>query len=917
MMIRRTLRAKTIILRSVLLTAILASSSRVSAGVGAWRQVGQIHGDQQGDTTDFVVDRTGTLWLMARGSVYRWDGEQWGQVKQGDKPYRSGYYLAGLFGGPDRGAWMTQRGCIDHEGRLYKLESGEIKPAGNFYYDNSGERPGLYVARSGKLFNYSTRFLAVRRSGRWEKTETPLSKKPSEVNVADFGAAGPVVFVSRRHEKAAIWDGKALHANVPVEGAPPNNPRNSMWLSACRWGPDRLLMWRYRRPGLGAARVRNDRLDAVDIPHLRRKIGQDTIIYDGWADPKGNVWLYAFRKGRQSSSLFHIDDQGRVTELGRQTRKLGLASDQLTRHPQSVLLAADGPLWLGLPAGGIAQIRDGKVKVFGWQHGVTVRWINWLFEAPDGTIYAAGAHNKVYRWDPNAHLRDDLTKVWMEIVNTKLTPPLIGPDGSLWVFLPEKPNKISRWDGRKWKHLDIPFDPAKVSRLVVDDRDSIIAQMSSYPAGTYVLGREGTEHFKDPRDAIPACVRRGARHFRSRGFEGPIVDKQGRIWFAYKGGPDHVYACFDGKWEQFGLVDLAHMALSDDGRTPWFATRQGWWTYRTGQILNMSGKPIPGLRFMSPWTGEPLPYFADLPKSLLAQLLPIAQQRGRWLPVRPQEAHQIARGKAWKRPPLVGLSSLQYPHWAIGDREGGFWLRNDNTTPVRLRHGHLIQLDGSGTPLVGRSLLEVGFDPAGHFWACGGLYGEGCHVFLRKDSGPKVQINQLMVIRSRIITAKWQSEAPVAAVEYRLGDSQPWQITTDLSGSLTLYASKPGRHETTLAIRVMDSLGVVGPPVFKKITVDVKLPCIRWSGGKVPKAVNSPAWRVPVEVDWAFDNTSRQIEYCINDGDWQALAKDRRLPVSHLNNRSVRFKFRAIEEGAFTSKEILSATVAVEMNLGE
>ena len=75
-----------------------------------------------------------------------WDGGRWVQAKDGGKPFGSGAYLDRLFGGPDRGAYMSQyprRRSDEHRSNLYRIEGGKAQRIGDYYYDSRGNYPGL------------------------------------------------------------------------------------------------------------------------------------------------------------------------------------------------------------------------------------------------------------------------------------------------------------------------------------------------------------------------------------------------------------------------------------------------------------------------------------------------------------------------------------------------------------------------------------------------------------------------------------------------------------------------------------------------------------------------------------------------------------------------------------------------------
>ncbi len=104
-------------------------------------------------------DSGGIPWIMANNKVFYWAGTEFREPVSG--PMSSGHYLAKLYGGPDRGAYATQKGKKEHEGLIYRLDDGAAELFTTFYYDVSSNYPGQYVSKSGRLFKWGKRFFAA------------------------------------------------------------------------------------------------------------------------------------------------------------------------------------------------------------------------------------------------------------------------------------------------------------------------------------------------------------------------------------------------------------------------------------------------------------------------------------------------------------------------------------------------------------------------------------------------------------------------------------------------------------------------------------------------------------------------------------------------------------------------------------
>ena len=93
--------------------------------------------------TDMVVEPGGTVWIMANQKVFYWAGSEFREPVSG--PMRSGYYLAGLYGGPDRGAYATQEGKGEREACQRQRHGKRRKPV-----SQSDRKPGRPECRFGR-----------------------------------------------------------------------------------------------------------------------------------------------------------------------------------------------------------------------------------------------------------------------------------------------------------------------------------------------------------------------------------------------------------------------------------------------------------------------------------------------------------------------------------------------------------------------------------------------------------------------------------------------------------------------------------------------------------------------------------------------------------------------------------------------
>jgi len=869
-----------------------------------------------------VIDAKGTPWVMARGNVYWWDGERWVQAKDGDGPYRSAYYLAGFHGGSDRGAYMSQQGPEEHQGFLFRLEAGRATKVADFYYDTSGARPGLYVSKSGDLFNFGARFVAVLQEGKWNAKEVRMDKHFFNVSIADFGPEGPVVFVARQRGLATVWNGEAFRTQIAL---PDLQGNKSNPIGACRWGKDRVLSWRYASSGLAAVELAGDGLKAADVGEILEWVGADSTVYDGWAAPDGSVWLLFRRRDEPGRNLGHILADGACEELGvPATSKLGWDNQRFARYPDSALLARDGTLWLGTPQSGpgIASVRDGKVEIHDWRTGLKATSVNWLCESPDHTLFAAGRlTHKVYHWDPEAAPDRSLTQEWEEIVDVSPHGPLADFSGCLWMIRQDQAGKVSKWDGESWHHLDVPFEPRRASRLAVDDSDHLIVAMRSYPEGTYVVGAEGTQHYKDIREALVARVQAGARRFRSDALVGPIVTGSDQIWFAYSRGSDYVEALLDGRWEHMALKDVRAMGL-DEKKDVVLVTGDALWTYRTGQFVRTAEADENVMRRFrvvgDPYVHGGLPFIPGLPASVRAQHVVLARMRNNlYWPLTWEEAAKLPADRPAEMKHKVEKQGIYDPHSAFTAPGGGFWIRNNNSYISRWFEGRLVRLDAKDTPIGNRIWHNVGVLPSGCLWIVTDPYTGGRHVFVRKGKANNGQqaprVKKCEVKNGRRLRIAWDLPSENAATYlWKTSLDEHWRPLD--SDSTHYLVTTPGEHQLRIEARAMGALGVLGPATIHYVSVDVRLPRTRWTGG-LPEYLGDLVWVVPVDAEGTADDIPRRIEWRLADGQWRTLPENRRLPVAAYSNKAVELQFRALEADVFVDPEPLSIKVAVEFVL--
>ena len=125
---------------------------------------------------DLKIDRSGFPWLLADNHVYFFNGQAFERVPR--EQLSSSRYTDKLFGGPDRGLYLTQADNRDFRGQIFRLDAGKEKrfeEVTSFYYDTATWPSRVFVSQDGRLFNWGERFLAVFDGQTWKRIEAKFA----------------------------------------------------------------------------------------------------------------------------------------------------------------------------------------------------------------------------------------------------------------------------------------------------------------------------------------------------------------------------------------------------------------------------------------------------------------------------------------------------------------------------------------------------------------------------------------------------------------------------------------------------------------------------------------------------------------------------------------------------------------------
>ena len=477
------------------------------------------------------------LWITLEGKPYYWDGDRFRKPLAYDLAFTQ--WTDTFFGGDDRELYASQHGEQDkNEGKIYRLHDGRIDPVCDFDYDTSVERPGLHVMKSGLLLNWGEKFIEVYAKGRWNRTEASLSTGRTKlVEVGDR-----VCLLYFDHLYVIAPDGKVSAAKHYLDdpSIASNKTRGEYWksfvstkLNAAAWGKDRLLLM---APGLTGYDLAAGKL--INVGWIEARVHAGGVYAHLFTDRQGAAWIGVDERWWEGRGIFY-----RVTPEGEIRREAGTSAFavEAVYDLRDPLIASDGSLWFVLARGRVARYRDGRAEIMGPSNGIRGP-VHSLLEGRNGEVFATTDYG-LFVYDPKRPPAPlpRLTDHWDEFTLLFWTNPIRDSEGNLWALRADRPGEISRWDGRAWRHQHVPFDAAKISCSMADDRGHVLLGKVDVRVST--LSPAGVTTYTDFRDALVAAIARGARRFQPS--RCVAVDGGKKLCAHFYTGQD--IACYDGK----------------------------------------------------------------------------------------------------------------------------------------------------------------------------------------------------------------------------------------------------------------------------------------------------------------------------------------------------------------------------------
>ncbi len=842
----------------------------------------------------------GILWITGSNALYYWDGAQFRPPANADL-ITSGKHWSWLHGGPDRGLYAARAGEKEHQDMLYKLSDGEALYVTDCYREVRHEHPGLYVSKSGQLFNWGSRFLATYAGSEWKRIEALLSLG----NTLIFDTEDKVHFYFNENLYSVDREGNFHHREI---SSPLTSVPGRRRTCGALWGKDRMVILDYSYQGVNAYYL--DTGEPADTEAINEYLG-DSPVYDIFRAGDGAVWLLVRDQELRSYIFLRISPEGEISPV-KETARLGWENTRCWQCPHSVLNASDGSIWLGTPRNMIAKYKDSEMELFGWRQGIGSGGFRWLFEGSKGKIYAA-APRGVYRYRRAAAPArlPSWVERWEEY-RLDSAPPVRDSEGNIWMFLEDHPGEMSRWDGYKWSQMEVPFSASAVGRTMSDDRGHVLLEMQAYPDGCYDISSDGFERYDNLNSMLVAAVARGAKRFSTdRLFQGCFVLPGGRIWFGYHGNNRTHF--FDGtRWDSFHLrSDIRYLYESSIYGVLLRAQGGKYYAYDRGQLDEVPVSKGSGSRWL--WGAKYIqPFEEELLKAHPGEYIPVEKGKDGKFNLLVPGAGDLDDGSSPDNL-VLGDDVPPYFETLTSGFSGGHWNDPMSSETVRFFGGRVIRCDYRDTPLLGgggtvRRVLE---DRAHNLWFDVGRYTGARHVFMKRLSGFSLKPKEIPAEVKRSLTvvadaSLGKEPQPDARLFWRVGGGS-WR-GGEPGNSVTIDFPGGGEYEVELV--AMGPLGGITPePLSFAMAVSFPRPDTLLAK-KGPYKLEDILWEIPAKAKPSEAADAAHLTYRINDEEWRPAYKGNFVSFGQRKPGEYRVEVAACEEEKYYDSTPLSFDVA-------
>jgi hypothetical protein len=761
---------------------------------------------------EMVLDSQDTLWVSDDRALYYWDGRQFIAVPE----VRGSGILAG---GDDRDACFFMPDYRRGVGtdlatvHVYRLLGGKAEHLSDLTNVKVGSNSGFhrpYVSRSGRIFVVGEKALATLNGDHWETLETNFLGQFGEPAIVDNGKWTRFYFDSKLY--SCDPDGHLSETTLAVPLTKEASTNYSIIHGPL--GADKLVIIDRGR-GYCVFNV-DDPAPAATRPlpeeYAYRKAHSLILGLNGslWALMRGRDW--------RTYELLLIKPDLTVTPMPG-TESLRPEDSYGPQPPGAALQTADGALWLGGPSGQIARYKDGVVRRFDWRDGFTGGDVKRMEEDSRGRLYVETA-KAILLFDPAG----------------TPSPPPIGAEewsvqaaqrvqddghGRIWCFLKDHSGEASRWDGRSWQHVEVPFSTESLSAASYVDSRGHMYVYTGFRDGHIDISPEKVTTYDTETGLIEAASKDGARYALGSDGYYAVLAANRQIYFKY----DNSGWIFDGKAWVEPPTTAVRVAVYESAKYGFLlqlisSGERAFYAWENGTLVKTTTLADDGGKWMFGPNGVQ-PYEAEMVKHEPTRYFPLERRGGSARPATHPGAipeSEANRGEA--------LLTVYWNSPGTG-ASGGYWLPaepNPGDSVQRVLGTKIVNCDLTGTPLEGLRVIRVQED-AGHNLWFGTFDSEtfwmhSARPLKVKPFDPPQQVSGPAVIACGIEAPEYARDRLRLFWRVKGG---PWQ-GGDPGSKVTLDLPKAGKYE--IEIIAMDSMGAtsVEPAVLNVTSLGWKAP---------------------------------------------------------------------------------------------
>ncbi|UUO06169.1 hypothetical protein M4951_22770 [Blastopirellula sp. J2-11] len=850
---------------------------------------------------DVVVDETGVPWVMANNHVYYFDGNQFVAIER--SRLRSGQYQTGLYGGPKQGAYLTQPTEKDHEGKIYRLKAGRYHPITTFYYDIATNRPGVYVSKNGRLFNWGRAFLAVFDGANWKRVEGHFGERPGLFRPVICDLGDEVYFYSIHDNRiygcnAAneldVTDGPAVVAEQMEKSE--RQRHFPTQIAAARWNGDRIFVLLQQPTQALAFDVRTKELIEVKLPAPE---DPQLTFDDALETESGAVWLTTIVHRQSGHSIFELTPDGKINELPA-LQSNSWANWQHDHYPNSILETEDGVFVLGSFGSGIAIYRDGQLTPLGWKQGV-FSGAHSIQQGLAGEVWLPCDHsgNEMARLTlgPGPPPTSEITKDWAEYKLARGSRLWTLPNDTIAMFDVEHPNQLSRLTADKVTFQQMPFEVTQIRRSIVDNRGHLLVEL--FPGHVFEISEDDVVEFESMKDALAAAVESGATHFQgSPDIGGLFLTADKRLWYGIH-DQNTMNILTDGVWNTFKFDDDVSSLLESSEEGAIIRTETGkLYRYNTGQIQELP-YTFQSRRDLMLGPQGLRPFDKKIAMQHPRQYYPVLKDGDRVRLYFDLEEFEQALDVPAPEPASKKTANLyRFFQRVKASRTTGSWLFMSPgfSPPYRVINRQLSKLDFSGTPLSSFTVNDVVEAANGDVW------------FVNSSSSyPRA---------FRLLQSPLSLHAGDIAEQCGRELEVPIEVKPDrIASAVDLLVTVDGKHQPLLrtpdgklrfrfpvsgdyrcAVNAVRLGGTAPKPVDFKVVATVPLPETNWPEPTTEVTVTTSDWRPAVTATPTEEGRSAQLTWRFTEEPWRKFDKGSAISLIDRKPGVYTIEFRASEE---------------------